>query len=65
MPVATGFGALRKWPRSGGLWNFGDDTGWDASSAYWGTVQPADLRAQGGDEICGRGSSGRIWCSNR
>ena len=45
--------------------NFGDDDGWGADEAYWGTVQPAHmLGARDGVEWCGRGYAG-IYCSNR
>lgn len=48
------------------LWvaNFGDDKGWGADEAYWGTIEPANITAQGGAEFCGRGYAG-IICSNR
>lgn len=60
----TGWATLFNTPS---LWveNFGDNFGWGASEALWGTVQPANMRWNGGDEICGRGDAGRIWCSNR
>ena len=49
------------------LWvdNFGDNYGWGADEAYWGTVQPAHMLGErDGVEWCGRGYAG-VHCSNR
>jgi hypothetical protein len=53
----TGFGPATVWQSS-----FSDGNGWNASPAYYATIQFADINGDGKADVCGRGTNG-IWCA--
>jgi len=57
LSTGSGFGAPSLWTS-----NYSDAFGWNSSSAYWQTIQYADLNGDKKADVCGRGGDG-ILCA--